>query len=73
MLAKKKITVSADTIINDVRIATHAAILDIEENDLSLYTRQIDKEACKEHKEVVRADRAEFEDFAYALQETYCQ
>lgn len=73
MLGKKKITVSADTIVDDVKIATHAAILDVEDNDLSLYTRQIDKAACKEYKEVVRADRAEFEDFAYTLQETYCK
>jgi hypothetical protein len=73
MLGKKKITVSADTVVGDVKIATHAAILDVEDNDLSLYTRHIDKEACKTHKEIVRADRAEFEDFAYTLQETYCK
>lgn len=73
MLGKKKITISADTIVDEVKIATHAAILEIEDNDLSLYTRQIDKEACKIHKEIVRADRAEFEDFAYAMQEQYCK
>lgn len=72
MLSKKKITVSADTYVDDVRIATHAAILDVEENDLSLYCRQIDKAACAEHKDVVRADRAEFEDFAYEMQKHYC-
>lgn len=73
MLGKKKITISADTIVDEVKIATHAAILEIDDNDLSLYTRQLDKEACKIHKEIVRADRAEFEDFAYAMQEQYCK
>lgn len=73
MLSTKKITISADTVVGEAKIATHAAILDIEKNDLSLYCRQIDKEACKEYKEVVRADRAEFEDFAYAMQKQYCE
>lgn len=72
MLSKKKITVSADTFVGEVKIATHAAILDVEENDLSLYCRQIDKAACADHKDIVRSDRAEFEDFAYEMQKQYC-
>lgn len=72
MLIAKKITVSADTVVDEAKIATHAAILDVEKNDLSLYCRQIDKAACAEHKDIVRADRAEFEDFAYEMQKHYC-
>ena len=71
MLSKKTITISANTVVDDVKIATHSAILDVGTNDLSMYTRLIDKEACKIHKEILRADRAEFEDFAYATQEYY--
>lgn len=71
MLAGTKITISADTVVDGVKIATHSAILIVEDNDLSLYTRQIDKELCKLHKDIVRADRAEFEDFAYDMQGAY--
>lgn len=69
MLTGKKLTISAKSVIDDVEIATFGAVLSIEDNDLSLYSRPIDKDACKEHREIVRVDQAAFEDFAYGVQD----
>lgn len=69
MLTGKKLTISGKSVVNDAEIANFGAVLDVETNDMSFFTRQIDKEACKLNKEIVRADQAEFEDFAYAVQD----
>lgn len=69
MLSNTRITIVAETVVDDVKIASFGAILNTDTNDLSLTTRHIDKEACKIHKDIVRADQAEFEDYAYNLQD----
>ena len=70
MLNNQRITIVADTVIDDIKIASYGAILDVATGRLSLTNRNIEDEACKTYKETVRADRVEFEDFAYALQDT---
>lgn len=69
-LNNHRITIAADTVVDEVRIANYGAILDVDTNDLTLYTRYIDKEACKTHKDLIRADQVAFEDYAYSLQDT---
>ena len=69
MLSNTRITIVADTVVDEAKIASFGAILNLDNMELSLTTRHIDKEACKTHKEIVRADQAEFEDYAYALQD----
>lgn len=69
MLSNKRMTLIAETIIDDVKIASYGAILDLSSMDLSFTSRQIDKGACKTYKEVVREDQAEFEDYAYIIQD----
>lgn len=69
MLSDKKITINAKTAIDGVDIATYGALLDVSTNDVSFYMKRVDKDACKEHREIVRADEAEFEDFVYSLQD----
>lgn len=69
MLANNRITIVADTVVNEAKIASFGAILNIDTMDLSLTTRYIDKDACKTHRDVVRADQKEFEDYAYSLQD----
>lgn len=64
-----RITIIADTVVDEVKIASYGVILNAETNGLSLTTRHIDKEACKFHKDIIRADQAEFEDYAYNLQD----
>jgi hypothetical protein len=69
MLNNKRITILADTIVGDAKIASFGAILDTVTMELSLTSRHVDKEACKVHRDTVRADQHEFEDYAYALQD----
>lgn len=69
MLNNHRITIVADTVVDEVKIASYGAILNVDTGELSLTNRNIDNEACKTYKEMVRADRAEFEDFAYAVQD----
>lgn len=69
MLNNKRITIVAETLLDGEKIASYGAILNLDDMDLSLTSRQIDKEACKFNKEIVRADQAEFEDYAYMIQD----
>lgn len=69
MLTNKRITIVAETIVDEVKIASYGAILNMDTGELSLTSRNIDNDACKEHRDVVRAERAEFEDFAYMVQD----
>lgn len=70
MLNNKRMTIVADTVVDEVKIATYGAILDLVTGELSLTARNIDNNACKIYKDIVRADRAEFEDLAYMMQDT---
>lgn len=69
MLNNKRITIVADTTVDDVKIASYGAIIDMSTGEVNLTSRNIDNHACKVYKELVRTDRAEFEDLAYDLQD----
>ena len=69
MLNGTRLTIVADSVINDIRIATFGAVLNLEDMELSLTSRHIDKELCKSNRDVVRKDQADFEDYAYDLQD----
>lgn len=70
MLTNKRLSIVADTIVDEVKIASYGAVLNLENMEPSLTSRYIDKEACKIHKDIVRVDQAEFEDYAYMVQDT---
>ena len=69
MLNNKRLTIIADTVVDENKIATFGAVLDLDDMDLSFTSRYIDKEACKIHRDMVRKDQAEFENYAYNLQD----
>ena len=69
MLNGTRLTIVADSAVNDIRIATFGAVLNLEDMELSLTSRHIDKELCKSNRDVVRKDQADFEDYAYDLQD----
>lgn len=69
MLSNKKISIVADTYIDDEKIAAYGAVLNLDNMELTMTGRYINKEFCKLHRDIVRADQAEFEDYAYALQD----
>ena len=68
-LSNKRLTIIAESVVDDEKIASYGAILDLNNLELSLSNRHIDKEACKTHRDIVRADQAEFEDYAYMIQD----
>ena len=69
MLNGTRLTIVADSVVNDARIATFGAVLNLEDMELSLTSRHIEKELCKSNRDVVRKDQADFEDYAYDLQD----
>lgn len=69
MLNGTRLTIVTDSVVNDVRIATFGAVLNLEDMELSLTSRHIDKELCKSNRDIVRKDQADFEDYAYDLQD----
>lgn len=65
-----KLIIEGKTKVNDVEIAGYRAVIDVENPDgMTFHPWQIDKDACKEYRDIVRADQAEFEDYAYLCQE----
>lgn len=65
-----KILIENKCIVDGKEIAGFRAVFNSDDpENLTLLPYQIDKAACKEHRTVVRADQAEFEDYAYSLQE----
>lgn len=70
MLTKHKITVTAETVVNDSVIASHGAIITVDTGKVQFGHRQFDDTACEEFRDIVRSDRADFEDFAYDLKNT---
>lgn len=69
MLNGTRLTIVADSVVNDIRIATFGAVLNLDDMELSLTSRHIDKELCKSNRDVVRKDQADFEDYVYDLQD----
>ena len=67
MLTKKTITMKASTVINDEIICEHVALLDMDKAAVSFLNRRINEDACKEYRQELREDTAEFEDAAYKL------
>lgn len=66
----KKITIEAKCVVDGAEIAGFRAVFDSEnQKKMSFLPWQINAEACKEHRKIVRQDQAEFEDYAYAVQE----
>ena len=69
MLINHKISILADTVVDDIKIASFSASLNADTGDMTLSSRHIDKEACKINRDIVREDQKKFEDFAYSLQD----
>lgn len=69
MLNGTRLTIVADSVVNDIRIATFGAVLNLDDMELSLTSRHIDKELCKINRDIVRKDQADFEDYVYDLQD----
>ena len=60
MLNGTRLTIVADSVVNDIRIATFGAVLNLDDMELSLTSRYIDKELCKIYLDIVLKDQAYF-------------
>lgn len=70
LTANKKITIEAKSVVNGVEVKGFRAVIDTETPDnIKFIPWEIDKAACKEHRQAVRTDQAEFEDYAYQMQD----
>ena len=71
MLKKiQKITLEGKSIIDDVVVSNFVASINSEDpNQMTLSSVQVNKEAYKKNRVAVRADEAEFEDYAYSVQD----
>lgn len=68
MLTNKNFTIDAKTEVDGVNIVTHRAILTAE--DVTFLPITHDKELYKQHRVEIRKDAADFEEYAYQVQET---
>lgn len=71
MLTKsKKITIEGRSVIDGVQVAGFVASIDsTNPYQMTLSSYQIDKAAYKANRVAARADEAEFEDYAYEIQD----
>ena len=66
----QKITITGESIIDGVNAAGFSASINsTNPADMVLTMWQNNKQVCKDNRAAVRADQAEFEDFAYAKQD----
>lgn len=60
----------AHTVIDGVKVVQHTYTINLDNpQEMRVSMIKMDAELYKDHKEICRADFAEFEDVAYALQE----
>lgn len=70
MTMKKEITLTGESKIDGVTAQSYRAVINSENpSDMTLTSVQRDKALYKENRATCRADEAEFEDAAYALQD----
>lgn len=67
---KKKITVTGKTVIDGVEVCGYQAQIDsADPSNMNLTDWQINKDMYKANRQACRAEQAEFEDYAYSLQD----
>jgi hypothetical protein len=67
MLENQRFSLTAQTTFDGEVIASHGAVIEADAGKVQFMLRQVNEAACEEHRDIVRKDRAEFEDFAYDL------
>lgn len=69
MLEGKRISILGDCVINGEKIANFGALITGEDMKIVMTDRVLNEEACKDYRDMYRADRAAFEDYAYMVQD----
>ena len=72
MLSANKVLIESKCTVDGKEIAGFRAMFNTDApEEMSLLPYQIDKVACKEHRDTVRTDQAAFEDYAYSIQDNF--
>lgn len=72
MLSANKVLIESKCTVEGKEIAGFRAMFNTDApEEMSLLPYQIDKVACKDHRDIVRADQAAFEDYAYSIQDNF--
>lgn len=70
LVKKEKVTITGKSIIDGKEVCGYQAQIDSENPaDIALTDWQVDKEMYKANRSACRADQAEFEDYAYTVQD----
>lgn len=70
LTVRKSITLTGDCMIDGVKAEGYSAVINSSNPlDMTLSSYQQNKELCKANRQQCRADEAEFEDLAYAIQD----
>lgn len=70
LIKKKSTTIEGRSVVDDVEIAGFRASIDSDNpDDMTISVWQSNKSAYKTNRESARADQAEFEDYAYTVQD----
>jgi hypothetical protein len=72
MLDNRKFTLTAEAVVDEKPIAMFGAIIIAETGKIQFTTKHINETACEEYRDIVRVDRAAFEDFVYDLKNDIC-
>lgn len=66
----KKVTIEGKSIIDDVLITNFVATINSDDpTQISISSAHVNKAAYKTHRVAARQDEAEFEDYAYSIQD----
>lgn len=68
-MLNKRVNFIGESVVDGETIANFAGVLDLDNLELTMNGRFINKDACKLHRDIVRADQHEFEDYAYKIQD----
>lgn len=70
LIKKKSTTIEGRSVVDDVEIAGFRASIDSDNpDDMVISVWQSNKSAYKANRDVARADQADFEDYAYIVQD----
>lgn len=66
----ERIVIEGDSVLDGMLAARFYATIDlVDPKKITLNTRHINTELCKERRDEVRADEVAFEDYAYSMQD----
>lgn len=70
LMKSEKITITGESVVDEKAIAGFQVAIDSNDpENINFSSWQTDKKACKENRDTVRADQAQFENYAYAKQD----